>query len=101
MDTDLLRIFVDVMRRGSFASVARDREIDPSSISRSIAALEEELGLRLFQRTTRRLSPTEAGMVYFDRVESLIEALERAHHLAADVGERPSGVLRVTTSVSF
>jgi DNA-binding transcriptional LysR family regulator len=101
MDTALVRTFVDVMRRGSFASVARDREVDPSSISRSIAALEEQLGIRLFQRTTRRLSPTEAGMVYFDRIEPLIEEIERAHHLAADVGQRPSGVLRVTTSVSF
>ena len=58
MDLDALRIFVGVMRRGSFAAVARDRGVDPSSISRTIANLEDELGLRLFQRTTRRLSPT-------------------------------------------
>lgn len=101
MDTALLRIFVDVMRRGSFAAVARDREIDPSSVSRSIGALEDDLGIRLFQRTTRRLSPTEAGIVYFERIEPLIEEMERARHLAADISERPSGVLRVTTSVSF
>ena len=47
-----LQIFVEVMRRGSFAAVARDRDTDPSSISRAIAGLEEELGVRLFQRNT-------------------------------------------------
>ncbi|MCJ8282872.1 MAG: LysR family transcriptional regulator, partial [Rivularia sp. ALOHA_DT_140] len=72
MDLSVLQIFVEVMRNGSFAAVARERNIDPSSVSRIIAALESELGIRLFQRTTRKLSPTEAGITYFERVEPLV-----------------------------
>lgn len=101
MDVGALRTFVDVMRRGSFAAVARDRGVDPSSVSRAIASLEDELGLRLFQRTTRRLSPTEAGSVYFDRVEPIVEELERARLTAVDVGERPKGTLRIAAPTSF
>jgi DNA-binding transcriptional LysR family regulator len=101
MDLATLRTFVEVMRRGSFAAVARDRNVDPSSVSRAIAGLERELGLRLFNRTTRRLSPTEAGTLYFGRVEPLVEELERARLQATDVSERPKGTLRIAAPVSF
>jgi DNA-binding transcriptional LysR family regulator len=101
MDTHLLRTFVDVMRRGSFASVARDRNVDPSSVSRSIAALEDELGVRLFQRTTRTLAPTEAASAYFDRVAPMVDELERAALAAADSGDVPRGTLRITAAVTF
>ena len=60
METRHLRLFLSVLRRGSFAAAARDLDIDPSSVSRTIAALEAELGFSLFDRTTRRLAPTEA-----------------------------------------
>ena len=66
MDTTALQIFVEVVKRGSFAAVARDRHVDPSIVSRAIKGLEDELGSRLFQRTTRRLSLTEAGVAFFD-----------------------------------
>ena len=101
MDTSLLRIFIDAVRRGSFAAVARDRDTDPSSISRAITTLEEELGVRLFQRTTRQLALTEAGSAYFERVASLVEELEQAQLAAADTSDSPRGQLRVTASVSF
>jgi DNA-binding transcriptional LysR family regulator len=101
MDITTLAIFVEVMRRGSFAAVAKDRNLDPSSISRLIAGLEDELGLRLFQRSTRRLAATEAGRVYFERMEPLLEELERASHSARDVSVTPSGNLRVSTTVAF
>lgn len=97
----MLRLFVDVMRQGSFAAVARDRNIDPSSVSRAIATLEKELGLRLFQRTTRKLSPTEAGTTYFSHIEPLMEELNRARDIATDVSDQPQGKLRVTASVPF
>lgn len=101
MELDTLGTFIDVMRRGSFAAVARERDVAPSSISRAIAGLEAELGLRLFQRTTRRLAPTEAGLLYFERIEPLVGELSRAHQQAVDVGESPRGTLRVTAPVSF
>ena len=101
MNVTDLQIFVETLRRGSFAAVARERNVDPSSISRIIAALEDELGLRLFHRTTRRLTLTEAGTVYFDRVEPLVEELGRAQLQAADVGRTPRGTLRIAAPVSF
>jgi DNA-binding transcriptional LysR family regulator len=101
MDVVALQTFVEVMRRGSFAAVARDHNLDPSSVSRVIAGLEAELGLRLFQRSTRRLSPTEAALVYFDQVEPLIEELERARLKAVDISEQPKGLLRIASPVSF
>lgn len=100
MEISTLRTFVDVMRRGSFAAVARDRDVDPSSISRAIAALEQALGVRLFQRSTRRLVPTEAGTVYFARIEPAIEELERAQSTVADFSDSPKGLLRVTAPVT-
>ncbi|MDJ0703907.1 MAG: LysR family transcriptional regulator [Leptolyngbyaceae cyanobacterium MO_188.B28] len=101
MDLTGLQIFVEVMRQGSFAAVARDRNIDPSSVSRTIAGLEQELGVRLFQRTTRRLSPTEAGAVYFERIEPLIEEMQQAIHIATDISGQPKGTLRITASAAF
>jgi DNA-binding transcriptional LysR family regulator len=101
MDLFALRTFVEVVRRGSFATVARDRNTAPSSVSRTIAAMEGELGFRLFQRTTRRLAPTEAGAVYFRRIEPLIGELEQAEQLAHDAAAEPRGTLRVTAPVSF
>lgn len=97
----MLQLFVGVMRQGSFAAVARDRNIDPSSVSRAIATLEKELGIRLFQRTTRKLSPTEAGTAYFAQVEPLVEELQRARAVATELSGQPQGTLRVTASVPF
>ena len=101
MDLSVLQIFIEVMRHGSFAAVARERNIDPSSVSRTVAGLESELGIRLFQRTTRKLSPTEAGMTYFERIEPLIEEMQQAADIAKDISGNPKGTIRVTCSVSF
>ncbi len=81
--------------------MARDRGVDPATISRAIASLEEELQLRLFQRTTRKIEPTEAAVVYFERVEPLVDELAKAQLLALEVNERPQGVLRIACPVSF
>ncbi|KPF66509.1 LysR family transcriptional regulator [beta proteobacterium AAP99] len=101
MDLPSLKTFVAVMRRGSFATVAREQDVHPSIVSRTIAALEDELGFRLFQRTTRKLSPTEAGSLYFMRVAPLVDELERARSEAQDITAEPAGVLRVTASQAF
>jgi DNA-binding transcriptional LysR family regulator len=101
MEIASLRTFVEVMRRRSFTSVARVLDVAPSSVSRVIAGLESELGVRLFQRTTRTLSPTEAALAYFERVEPMVVELERAASVAADSGDAPRGLLRVTAAASF
>ncbi len=101
MEIASLELFVAVVRHGSFAAVARDRNIAPSSVSRSIAGLESEIGVRLLHRTTRRLAPTEAGALYFERVAPLVEEIARAAFAANEVSAMPRGNLRVTASVSY
>jgi DNA-binding transcriptional LysR family regulator len=101
MDMQTVELFAAVARRGSFAGVAKERNVDPSSVSRAIADLEAELGLRLFQRTTRSMTLTEAGDIYLARVEPLIEELARAREAAAQVTGSPRGLLRITASVTF
>lgn len=101
MELAVLELFIDVVRHGSFAAAAREHNLDPSSVSRAISGLEDELGLRLFQRTTRKLSPTEAGMNYFARVEPLVQELQAVHEFTADATGAPRGTLRVSASFSF
>ncbi len=101
MNLDNVRMFVDVMQNGSFANVARLHNIDPSSVSRSISNLESDLGFQLFQRSTRKLSPTEAGSAYFMEVEKLLSAFDQAGEQAMDLVSQPIGVLRITACTSF
>jgi DNA-binding transcriptional LysR family regulator len=96
-----LEIFVDVARRLSFSEVARNRRIEPSSVSRVIANIEGELGERLFHRTTRKLSLTEAGTLYLARIEPLVSQLEDAKREVTAIGRKPLGNLRLSTSVAF
>ena len=98
MDLDGIRTFTLVVRTGSFAAAARLRGVAPSSVSRAVAVLEGEIGIRLFQRTTRRLALTEAGRSYHRQVVPLLEALERAADAARDLGARPRGLLRVAVA---
>lgn len=101
MEIETLKTFAAVMQQGSFAAVARAQNVDPSVISRAIATMESELGFRLFQRTTRKLSPTEAGAIYFERIRHALEELDQAKLQAADASAEPRGTLRVTASVTF
>jgi DNA-binding transcriptional LysR family regulator len=101
MDLTSIQLFVDVMKYQSFANVARVRNIDPSSVSRTIRKLEINLGFRLFQRTTRKLAPTEAGQAYFNQVNELVDALVVAGEQALDLSNQPVGTLRVTACTSF
>ena len=101
MNLDDLELLLDVVRLGSFAAAARERNVDPSSVSRVVAALEAELGTRLFQRNTRRLALTEAGEVYARRVAPLLEELQSARLALSDAGGQVQGRLRVSVSNTF
>lgn len=101
MDTLTLTLFVEVMREHSFTDVARAHGMAPSSVSRAMSGLEAELGVRLFQRTTRRLEPTEAGMAYFQRIVPVLDELHAARDAAADLSEQPKGTLRVTAATVY
>ncbi|HKN29160.1 MAG TPA: LysR family transcriptional regulator [Roseiarcus sp.] len=101
MDVDSIRIFADIARAGNFAAVARERGVEPSSISRAISALEASLGFRLFQRSTRKVALSEAGALYLSRIESALSGLDAAREEARALSEGPTGVLRLTASVTF
>lgn len=101
MNLEYIKIFVAVYRAKSFTSVANTLSVSPSSVSRAIATLEGSLETRLFQRTTRLLTPTLAGERYFERVEVLIEELDNARQEIVDDSKGPSGCLRITASVSY
>ena len=101
MDIEALDLFLAVAQAGSFAAVAKEHDLDPSTVSRVVASLEEELGVRLFQRSTRALSLTEAGGLYQARMEPLLEEMRRAGAEAANINAEPRGVLRVTASMAF
>lgn len=101
MDTKYIHHFLEVARAGSFAAAARRLDIDPSLISRSVSALESSLGVRLFQRTTRKLSLTEAGEGYLRRISPLLDELEAIHGEMKDSDRAVAGRLCISASVAF
>lgn len=90
-----------VAQHGSFAAAARVLGVDPSSVSRTVANVEHDLGFRLFQRSTRTLSTTESGASYIAHIVPLLEEFDRAHDVANQIVGVPTGTLKLTTSVSF
>jgi DNA-binding transcriptional LysR family regulator len=96
-----MRAFIRVVEAGSFSSAARQLGIAPSSVSRQINELENILGVRLFQRTTRKLSLTEAGDLYFHRASDIINDIDEAALAVSQLDGLPSGILRLTVPASL
>jgi DNA-binding transcriptional LysR family regulator len=101
VNTADLATLMTVIRLGSFAAAARELHVDPSWVSRTVAALESDLGTRLFQRSTRRIAMTEAGAKFVERIGPVLEELDQIRHAAADVAASTTGTLRVTASNAF
>lgn len=101
MDINNIQIFIEVTNAGSFARVAQNRNVDPSSISRSITTLEKQLGFKLFKRSTRRITITDAGQIYFDSVVPLINELQSASTLALEEVKKIQGKFRLAACTSF
>ena len=87
--------FVRVAKLGSFASAGRALGISPSGVSKSVARLEERVGLRMFQRTTRAVILTDDGRDFFQQCDRILNELEEAERAMADRAAAPSGVLKV------
>lgn len=88
--------FVTIARAGSLAGAALRLGVPASTLSRRLAALEERLGVRLIERTTRSLRLTEIGEIYLERCAPMVQALGEADALASSYGAAPRGVLRIT-----
>ena len=98
---ELLAAFVAVADSGSFTEAGTKLGRDASVISRRVSQLEEELGVSLFSRTTRRVVLTEVGARYHQRVQGLLEELSVASREASDIAASPQGLLRVSVPVTF
>lgn len=92
--------FVQSVEANSFSAAARALGTTPSAISKRVAKLEDRLGIRLLQRTTRSLSLTAEGMIYYERVARLLQDLDDANDSIIS-GNNPQGKLTISTSVDF
>ena len=95
-----LLAFVRTVDAGSFAGAARLIGASPSAVSKSVARLEQRLGVRLLQRSTRTLSPTSEGAAYYEQVAAHLRAIEEAEDIVQVPGN-VRGVLRVTVPTTF
>lgn len=93
--------FVQVVEGGSFSAAARGLGLTRSAVSRQIAGLEDRLGARLLNRTTRRLSTTEAGAVYHEHCARILAEAAAAERAVADLDGAPRGLLRINAPMSF
>jgi DNA-binding transcriptional LysR family regulator len=96
-----MRVFVAVVDAGSFARAAERLDLSRGMTSRYVAQVEAHLGVRLLNRTTRRLSLTEAGQDYYQRATQVLALVEEAEHAASREAAEPRGTLRVNASVAF
>jgi DNA-binding transcriptional LysR family regulator len=101
VDLNRIATFVKVVDAGSFTGAAERLGVPKSSVSRGVAHLEEELGTRLLQRTTRSLTLTDAGRAFYERARAHLAALEDTTNEIADMGRDPRGTVRVTAPVDF
>ncbi|WP_428240951.1 LysR family transcriptional regulator [Gynuella sp.] len=98
---DSLVIFTTVVKANNFTNAAHSLGLTPSAVSKQISLLEDRLGVRLLNRTTRSVSPTEAGQLFFNRCNRIMEDLEEAEHMVRDLETSPRGTLKITATPTF
>jgi DNA-binding transcriptional LysR family regulator len=94
-------VFVPVVAEGGFAAAARGLDMAPAVVTRAVAELEEHLGARLLQRTTRRLALTEIGEAYLERSRRILAELDEADAVAGASALQPRGSLRILCPPAF
>jgi DNA-binding transcriptional LysR family regulator len=96
-----LEIFARVARTGNMSAAGREMGLSPAVVSKRISQLEDRLGARLFQRTTRHLTLTETGAGYFKRVVDILSLCEEAEDFVSRRNTKPRGLLKVTMPTAF
>jgi DNA-binding transcriptional LysR family regulator len=96
-----MEAFVRVVEHGGFTDAARKMGMSKSAVSKHVSALETRLAVRLLNRTTRRVTPTEVGLAYFDRARSVLAAAGEADSMVTAMQATPSGALRISAPVNF
>ena len=93
--------FVQAVDMGGFSAAARELDLSPSAVSKLVGRLEDRLDVRLFQRSTRRLSLTEEGRAFYDRCVVVLQELEQAEEAVSELGGRVRGTLSVVAVATF
>lgn len=101
LDLNAMAVFAAVVDTGGFTAAAGRLGVSKSVVSKQVSALEERLGTRLLNRTTRRLSPTEAGLAFYERTSRMVAEAEAAELAVNDLARVPRGRLRVNAPMSF
>src|ERR1700693_3994471 len=101
LDLNDIVVFARVVEAGSFTAAARLLGMPKTTVSRRIAALEREVGVRLVQRTTRSLNMTDAGRLYYEQSSQALRTIEDANLLLAEARAEPSGTIRISAPVGF
>lgn len=101
LDLNDIAMFVQVVRHGSFAAAARRMGLPPNTLSRRIQQLEAQLGTRLMQRSTRKLTLTSAGQAFHERCAGAVDGLVEAGQELMTGSREPSGLIRVAATADF
>ena len=96
-----MEAFATVVDQGRFTDAARKMGISKSAVSKHVSSLEARLGARLLNRTTRRVSPTEIGLAYYDRARRVLNDAGEADALVTSMQTEPSGLLRISVATDF
>lgn len=96
IDLNDLVVFTEVVQEGSFTAAGKKLSLPASAVSRRVARLEERLGFKLLNRTTRRIGLTDPGRIYFERTSKVVQDVRDAERALGALHEVPSGSLRVT-----
>ncbi len=96
-----MEAFATVVDQGGFTDAARKMGISKSAVSKHVSSLETRLGARLLNRTTRRVSPTEIGLAYYDRARRVLNDAGEADALVSSMQSAPSGLLRISVATDF
>ncbi|BAV51824.1 transcriptional regulator [Mesorhizobium loti] len=101
IDLNDVIVFARVVEAGSFTAAARLLAMPKTTVSRRVAALEREVGVRLLQRTTRSLNLTDAGRLYYEQSSQGLRTIEEANLRLAEARAEPSGTIRISAPVGF
>ena len=96
-----MEAFATVVDQGGFTDAAKKMGISKSAVSKHVSSLEARLGARLLNRTTRRVSPTEIGLAYYDRARRVLNDAGEADALVTSMQSAPSGLLRISVATDF
>ncbi|MEO0458245.1 MAG: LysR substrate-binding domain-containing protein [Cyanobacteria bacterium P01_A01_bin.114] len=96
-----IRAFTQVVKSGGFAAAGRDMDLSRSAVNKLVINLENDLGVQLLHRSTRRVTPTETGLAFYERSLQILADLEEAERAVTQLHEAPCGLLKINAPMTF